>query len=82
MRETLEETGIDMTHHKPFMVKKLYAGEYFFYEVDDEYLAKPNDQNEICQAAWFTLDELKDLNVNADINNYISKITAGKLLPP
>ena len=30
MRETLEETGIDMTHHKPFMVKKLYAGEYFF----------------------------------------------------
>jgi len=62
------------------MIKKLYAGEYFFYDVDVEYTPEPNDKNEICQAGWFTLAEIKTFKYNADISNFISKVGSGKLV--
>lgn len=79
LRECIEETGIAMSG-KPYTIRKLYAGEYFFYKTDHEEVSPKHDKNEISEVGWFTLDEIRSLKHNADILNLISRINSGKLV--
>lgn len=78
LRECLEETGINMVG-KPYMVKKLYAGEYFFYKTEQEEISTSHDSNEISEVGWFTFDEISSLKYNADIYNFLQRVNTGKL---
>ena len=79
LRECIEETGILMKG-KPYMVKKLYAGEYFFYKTEYEEISPNHDTNEISEVGWFTLEEMRSLKHNADIFNFVTRMNSGKLV--
>jgi 8-oxo-dGTP pyrophosphatase MutT (NUDIX family) len=80
IREVYEETGISFNRTNYCSVKKLYAGEYFIYKVDDEICPQVRDHREISEAGWYTIEEFKRFHCNVDIMNMLSKIETGKFV--
>jgi len=68
-REVAEEIGID---HLPMPVRALplKVGYYYVFEIPNEWALSPRDTNEIEQAGWFTLEEMKNMNLNIDASFY------------
>jgi 8-oxo-dGTP pyrophosphatase MutT (NUDIX family) len=64
-REVGEEIGID---HLPMPVRglALKVGYYYMFEIPNEWPLSPRDTNEIEQAGWFTIDEMRNMNLNID----------------
>lgn len=80
LREMLEETGISMNLHKNYLRRKLFAGEYFFYNVESEIEATPKDTTEISEAGWFSFEEISRMHGNVDVVNLISRLQKGSLV--
>lgn len=79
LRELKEETGIAL--HKDYIAYKKYkAGEYYIYEVPEEYRTFPQDTKEIESAGWFTYEEICELKKNIDVSLFCQHIQK-KLLP-
>ncbi len=73
LRELKEETGIALK--KDYIAYKKYkAGEYFIYDVDEEYRTFPQDTREIEEAGWFTYEEICDLRKNIDVSLFCQHI--------
>jgi NADH pyrophosphatase NudC (nudix superfamily) len=53
---------------------KLSAGEYYFFELDDELTPVVSDAQEIEDAGWFTLEELADMKCNVDVSYFLSRV--------
>ena len=79
LRELKEETGIAL-HRDYIAYKKYKAGEYYIYEVPQEYRTFPKDTREIEAAGWFTFEEMCDLKRNIDVSLFCQHIQK-KLLP-
>jgi len=79
IRELYEETGIEFNRTNYSSVKKLYAGEYFIYKVNEELEPRVQDQREISEAGWYNIQELKRFHCNVDIVNMVSKLESGKM---
>jgi 8-oxo-dGTP diphosphatase len=77
LRETYEETGITLPVMNSITTKKLYAGEYFIYNTEEEMPVNIQDYNEISDGGWFTIEELRELHCNADIMNFLSRYEKG-----
>lgn len=72
-RETAEETGIQIPW-QTYRPIKLAVGYYYVIFVAKEFPRLVFDANEICQVDWVTVDELRAMNVNIDINNFLRKL--------
>jgi len=74
MRETKEESGIDLINRIPVAYHKLSVGEYFFYEMEGELETSINDTLEIIEARWVPLDDIAHMDCNVDVNNFLRRI--------
>ena len=72
IREVGEEIGID---NLPMPIREcpIRVGYYYLFEVNYELELNPRDLDEIGTAGWFTLEQMKDLNLNIDANVYRSQ---------
>ena len=73
-RETLEETGVDITGRTPVAYHKLSVGEYFFYEIEEELPTYIYDTWEVDEARWVPLEDIAFMNCNVDVNNFLNRI--------
>jgi 8-oxo-dGTP pyrophosphatase MutT (NUDIX family) len=67
IREVGEEIGVD---NLPMPIREypIRVGYYYMFEVNYELALHPRDLIEIGTANWFTIEEMKDLNLNIDAN--------------
>ena len=74
IREVGEEIGID---NLPMPIREcpIRVGYYYLFEVNHELVLRPRDLNEIGTAGWFTIEEMKALNLNIDANVYRSQLS-------
>jgi 8-oxo-dGTP pyrophosphatase MutT (NUDIX family) len=70
LRETYEETGLQLNTHTFKRIVHLSTGVYFLYYCS-EYPCKPIDTNEVVETAWVTLEAIKKMKVNIDINTFL-----------
>jgi len=80
LRELNEETGMELDGHAFYLSRKLFAGEYFFYRLEEEAGVNPKDYFEISEGGWYTLEEMNDLHCNADIVNMMNRLQRGSLV--
>jgi 8-oxo-dGTP pyrophosphatase MutT (NUDIX family) len=73
LRELKEETGIAMNNDY-IACKRYKAGEYYIYQVPEEYRTFPQDSNEIEQAGWFTFEEMCELKKNIDASLFCQHV--------
>jgi 8-oxo-dGTP pyrophosphatase MutT (NUDIX family) len=73
-RETREETGIQIPWqtHRPV---KLSVGSYYVIFVETQFPSIVFDANEIVQVDWVSIEKLRVLRVNIDINSFLKKIS-------
>jgi len=74
VRETREESGLDLEDMVPFAYQRLSVGEYYFYDIPEEYPLSINDNREITEAKWMTLDEMRTSSCNVDVNNFLNRL--------
>jgi 8-oxo-dGTP pyrophosphatase MutT (NUDIX family) len=70
LRETYEETGLKLSSHF-HRILHLATGIYFLYSYKDELPCTIRDTNEITEISWVSIEQLKTMNVNVDINTFI-----------
>jgi len=76
LRELWEETGVSLG-------RNVYAGtiklsknadgkntEYFVYSVDEEIPVVIHDSNEIIDAGWFSVEEMRRMYCNMDVTSF------------
>lgn len=73
LRELIEETGVSTLPESSESVP-LSFGHYFVFDCPEELALNPRDTNEILAAKWVTLDEMADMKLNADANEYRRKV--------
>lgn len=73
-REVAEETGI---HSLPDAIGyiRIGYGHYYVFDLAEEVPLVPNDTHEITETKWVTLQEMKEMPVNADVSNYCQRNT-------
>jgi mRNA-decapping enzyme subunit 2 len=70
IREIREETGIDWLP-PPIACSQVGFGIYYFFDMDNECHLSPEDKQEIMDSNWFTIDEMKTLDLNTDAKSYL-----------
>jgi len=71
IRETKEETGLLLNTWYQQSVQ-LATGLYFIYKYKEQ-PCTPIDTTEVTETRWVTMDALKKMNVNVDINTFLRK---------
>ena len=80
VRETAEETGLDLSALTPVAYHKFSAGEYFFFEVEEEMEPAPRDNEEVSEARWMTVADIRALRHcerNVDVNFFLDQMRRG-----
>jgi len=70
-REVGEEIGCDELP-TPLRGMPLRVGYYYMFEVSDEFVLAPRDTNEVGEAGWFTLEQMRQMNMNIDASYFRS----------
>jgi 8-oxo-dGTP pyrophosphatase MutT (NUDIX family) len=68
-RETFEETGNNLSLFFEKIVN-LAKGSYFLYR-SEEFDCSIQDQNEVSETQWVSLDNIENYNVNVDVNTFL-----------
>jgi 8-oxo-dGTP pyrophosphatase MutT (NUDIX family) len=74
VRETFEESGVDLDGRMPIAYQRLSVGEYYFYDLDEEVVPTINDTREIDEVKWMTIDDMKNVPCNVDVNNFLNRL--------
>jgi 8-oxo-dGTP diphosphatase len=69
-RETEEETGVTLPIFFERVVN-LATGSYYIVRSSPEYNPVIRDENEVIQASWLSVDELKNESINVDVNTFL-----------
>jgi 8-oxo-dGTP pyrophosphatase MutT (NUDIX family) len=69
-RETEEETGLTLPIFFERIVN-LATGSYYIVRSTPEYDTIIRDDNEVSEASWLTVDELKNESINVDVNTFL-----------
>lgn len=69
-REVWEETGIENLPD-PIEYLKIGYGYYYVFILPSKYALFPQDTNEIITTAWVALDDMKTMELNADVNQFM-----------
>jgi 8-oxo-dGTP pyrophosphatase MutT (NUDIX family) len=82
LRELYEETGVHLSRNDMYLGRKRI--EYincFVFEANAEYLPKSMYNNEeIIRARWFNISDLKKLNRNCSVKNWVKRTDIFSLL--
>ena len=78
MRETYEEAGINLGNAVPVAYQRLSVGEYYFYDLSEETTPDIKDCQEITDAKWMTIDEMRNSPCNVDVNNFLLRLRRNK----
>ena len=70
LRELAEETGFT-SPPDPTKYIKLSYGYYYLFDLQDIIPLVPRDSHEIMDTKWVTLEEMKEMDVNADVNEFL-----------
>ena len=71
LREIAEETGMDeVDHSQSIGTLFLHYGTYYLYECAGFDPLLPRDKKEIIHAKWMTLENMRDLSLNADVSQF------------
>lgn len=73
MREVGEETGIEVLP-SPIEYLKIGYGNYYIFNIEKEIPLVPRDTNEIIDARWVTVEEMEQMQLNADASLYRKKL--------
>ena len=73
VRETMEETGVNLSDDVPVSFQRLSVGEYYFFEVEEKALV-PEDTDEIVDARWMSIAEIRAAPCNVDVNNFLIRM--------
>lgn len=79
LRELKEEAGITLQDDY-VACKRFKAGEYYIFQVSEEYRTFIQDTKEIEEADWFTYEEICNLKRNIDVSLFCQHIEK-KILP-
>jgi 8-oxo-dGTP pyrophosphatase MutT (NUDIX family) len=72
LRELEEETGINRNLPDPVRYIKLVYGYYYLFDLSANlHPLNPRDKNEISDAKWVSLKEMEEMEVNADVNEFM-----------
>jgi mRNA-decapping enzyme subunit 2 len=74
VRETYEEAGIDLENIVPTSYQRLSVGEYYFYDLQEEVVPRINDTQEISEARWMSIDDMRLASCNVDVNNFLNRL--------
>lgn len=74
LRETMEETGVDLSEVRPSSSHRFSAGEYYFFEVEEPVDVAVRDTVEVEEAKWLTLEQIAELQCNVDVNYFLDRI--------
>jgi 8-oxo-dGTP pyrophosphatase MutT (NUDIX family) len=74
IRETYEEAGIELENMVPTAYQRLSVGEYYFYDFDEEIIPSIKDTQEITDARWMSIDEMRTETCNVDVNNFLQRL--------
>ena len=74
VRETYEEAGIALDNVLPSAYQRLSVGEYYFYDLEEEILPCIKDTEEITEARWMSVNEMRKEPCNVDVNNFLSRL--------
>jgi 8-oxo-dGTP pyrophosphatase MutT (NUDIX family) len=74
VRETWEESGVDLDGLVPIAYQRLSVGEYYFYDLEEEVVPVINDTREIDEVRWMTIDDMKNSSCNVDVNNFLNRL--------
>ena len=69
-REIAEETGIDILPI-PTTSLQIGFGYYYIFDMDQKYKLCPRDKQEIMNTKWATVEEMKELDTNADVSQFV-----------
>jgi 8-oxo-dGTP pyrophosphatase MutT (NUDIX family) len=69
-REVWEETGIE-TLPDPVEYLKIGYGYYYLFILPSKYELFPHDTNEIIKTAWVSMEDMKSMELNADVNQFV-----------
>ncbi len=73
LRELDEETSITLPSDQANIgYRKLTNGGYFVFEMASEVTLLPKNSNEISETGWFTVEEIREMPCNIDVNRFIS----------
>jgi len=71
LREIAEETGLDeVDHARSIGTLFLHYGTYYLYECAGFDPLLPRDHKEIVHAKWMTLEEMREVSLNADVSQF------------
>ena len=73
IRETFEETGIDLRCEEAVSYQRLSVGDYYFFEIEEQPITI-HDPREILDARWMTISEIKDVYCNVDVSNFLMRM--------
>ena len=76
IRETFEETGVNLRGVNPVSYQKLSVGEYYFFEIEEKEIAI-RDRREVVDARWMTIDEIRSVYSNVDVSNFLWRMKKG-----
>jgi 8-oxo-dGTP pyrophosphatase MutT (NUDIX family) len=74
VRETYEEAGIALDNIVPSAYQRLSIGEYYFYDLEEEILPSIIDTQEILEARWMSINEMRKESCNVDVNNFLARL--------
>lgn len=69
-REISEETSIDSLPD-PVNYIRVGHGHYYIFDLEDEVQLVPRDTNEIMNTRWATVEEMRQMSLNADASIYL-----------
>jgi 8-oxo-dGTP pyrophosphatase MutT (NUDIX family) len=73
-REISEETGIPIyLLSEPIQFMKLASGKYYLFELSEKIPFDPKDSFEVMGTKWASLEEMRNLNINAGIQQFIDR---------
>lgn len=79
IREAQEETGLDLSSMKPATEIRFPSGTYFVYYFKDKPILRPQDTNEIDDAAWIPASRLRALRSNMDLTTFARRVNLDAL---
>ncbi len=69
-REIYEETGLSALP-EPIEYRKIGYGYYYVFILPKKYNLIPQDTNEVMNTAWVSIEEMEEMTLNADVNQYV-----------
>ena len=70
LREIAEETGIDVLP-EPTTSLQIGFGYYYIFDIEEDYPLCPRDKKEIMNTMWATIEEMQELDTNADVSQFV-----------